>query len=676
MPMQPIIVSAPDQGLNGLLPVNQLGLREAADGSFNIVYERGTARTAPGFTTFGGGLPLTGSVLNLFGCRIDGSDYAVAHTTSKIYVHNRTLDTWVDKTQSGLSMSGAIDSPVSYAVISHDDSDIYLNDDSTQENAYEHLVTSDGGRTNIQRWAGAGDDDFADLLGGDGYNGTQTAHRALQVGTYQNRLILIRPFEYEDSSKLWLEQETRVRWPQVGKLQSWSGSGSGAVDLRDMGGVNLWSAPLAGAYYIYQNNSIWDLRYVAGSTIFDPRPTVTDVGLLAYHLVINTGNVHYFVGSDFNVYAYYGGTVKKPIGDKVKDFLHDYVEPDNMERCFMGLDRQAKRLWVFIVPIDAEHATYAYGYDMLDGSWMLRRFDDKYGATAGPTMVGVLGASSYTTGETYRQALDTLSAYDVSDADDATQRYGDVLCENSCTLTVDATEATWCAGGLEFYCACSDVTFGADFTVGDIIRIADGSNWANCRYGTHFYTIEAVGDNSVALHYLDPSLGISDTTSVPADVTFTVWTDEGDAYAEVLRFVETQEKMLLADSTGNVYAFDESLAGLDYTTAMACLHKTPVFDGGHDGIQKRWPGLTVTARAPTADQTTMLVVAYKLNGFDATEGWTVLDSSWALDSTWQEKKFFINKSSPSIQFAFRNTGGSAFEIQRFKLMEPLIEEDR
>ena len=86
--------------------------------------------------------------------------------------------------------------------IAHDDTAIYLDDDSGKSNAYYHAVVCDGGLSNIQRWAGRYETDFADLVGAGGYH-DGTTHRALQVGAYQSRLILISPQSYSSSSNLW-----------------------------------------------------------------------------------------------------------------------------------------------------------------------------------------------------------------------------------------------------------------------------------------------------------------------------------------------------------------------------------------------------------------------------------------------------------------------------------------
>lgn len=675
--MADILIRAPDMGLNALLPVNMLDARAAADGSYNVVYEKGRLRTAPGFNNWTTSSPLNSGdpVLHFWSCMINNSDYLFCKTRQKIYRRDFINTEWDDITQSGLTMNSDVDHPVSWVVISHDDSAIYYNDNSLQAVAYEHVIVSDGGLTNIQRWAGEGETDFADLSGATGYSGG-SAHRALQVGTTQNRLILIAPREYDAASKLWVENRTRVRWPQVGKLESYTGTGAGASDLRDTGGINVWSAPLGGEYYVYQDNSIWHLRYVGGTSIFDPKPVVHDLGLLSYHLLAPHGNIHYLVGSDYNVYAFYGGTIKKAIGNEIRDFLYRDIETDYIRRCWLTLDVNAERLGVLIVPENGTYITKAYWHDLVQGSWCVEDYSDKFTA-GGVTAAAVIGGTTSTTGETYAHALTQLSTYDVSDAADATLKYGDVLREFSRTLTSEVSNASWCAGGT--YLSCATGAFKTDFTIGDIVLVQDGSGYTNCRYGSHYYGILDMSNTYMTLAERDSSCAVSDDpATTPANVPFTVWTDQGDSYAEKLQIYETQESLVIGDNSGYLYLFDESSSGIADTASMNAIHITPVFDAGAPDVMKRWPGLVVTARKPTTTNSGQVKVFYRTADFDSTTAasWTRIDATWSLDATSVDRTFFVNRTAKRIQFALMNAPGTTFEVREIEILEPHIEENR
>ena len=673
--MSDVLISGPDKGLNALVQATQMEPREAVDGSYNVLYDKGSVYTGPGLSLYNMTTALNSgdSVLHTFTCRMGGTDYIIAVTTQKIFRYDAVNAEWDDITQTGVTMSSDLGHPVSYAMISHDDTDVYNDDDTTASHAYEHVVICDGGLSNIQRWAGARDADCADLSGSDDYDGLGP-HRALQVGTTQNRLILISPLEYDTSSRIWVPNEVRIRWPQIGKLEAWSGTGSGAVDLRDTGGINVWSARLGTEYYVYQTNSIWNMRYVGGKSIFDPRPAILNLGLLSHHLLAVQGNVHYFVGSDYNVYAYVGGTQKVAIGDKIKEFLVRDLYPTHAARCWMELDVNSEWLWIFIVTAAEGYANKAYGYNLRDKSWCAKNLEDVLGTGDGATCVSQLSGTTAETGETYSEQLSQISLYDISEAADATSRYGDELCETSRTLTSEFTNATWCAGGTYLSCATGD--FLTDFTPGDIVLVEDGSLYTNCRYGSHFYALLDVSDTCFDLCPHDPSLGISDTTAVPAGVPISVWTDTGDTYASVLNILQTAQALVVGTNDGYVYQFDASQSGDANGTVVPARHLTPIFDGGVPGKMKLWPGLRVTARKRTTTKDGQVVIYYRTSQFDTTSGWVRCDASWFLDATYETKEFWINRTSQAIQFGLFDASGSPFDVRELVILSPALQENR
>ena len=666
-----ISIRQPILGLDKTVAVGDLDPRGAAIGSENLLYTDGVIKTPYGFSSFDitAGLNSGDTILFLGKYReLDGTEHVIATTTEKIYRHDAVNNEWDDITQSGFTMSSLIGTPVSMASIAHNDTNIYINDNASSSNAYHHAIVCDGGLSNIQRWAGKYESDFANLVGGGGYH-DGTTHRALHVGEFQSRLILLSAKEYSSSSGVWNDNNQRVRWPQVGKLQSWTGTGSGFADLIDTGGTNVWAARLGGLYIVYQNNSIWDLRYVGGTDVFSPFPIMEDIGLLSHHLIVSKRNVHYFVSDDYNVYEYYGGTVKRAIGDKIKDQLHFDMDQQYNNRGWMVVGAQNKRLWIFIVPTGSQYVTKAYGYNIQNQSWTVRDYTDVFNSTHGITAVSLVGSGSYITGETYSEALEKISSRDISDAGDVTQRYGDVLCDTSRSQQVDSTEASWCAGGLEFFCACADVTYTQDFTKGDILIALDGSDSVNTRFGTHYYTIENVYSNCVYLDSRDSSQAVADSAiTTPASVCFEVWQSDGATYAQVFETVLTTERIVLGDDSGYVYQYSDSIVTQD-GQPITVRHLTKVFDWEEPGQQKRWKGLWVVAKEKTSGNG-QLVVKYRTDSFDTSETGWVTFTARNLTSTHKKYRFNMNIKSREIQYMFTNASGSDFEIREYNLMEP------
>lgn len=665
------LVQSPDLGLNALVPPNALDLREAARGSQNIVYEYGLLRTPFGFakldlTAYPTGLNTGDTILHSFQWKeLDETGHLTAVTTEKIYDHDRVNNTWDDKTQSGVTMASAIDVPISYAVVGHDDTAIYLDDDSSRTKAYHHVIVCDGGLSNIQRWAGKWEADFADLVGGGGYH-DGTAHRALQVSlSTRNRLLLVSPLTYDSATAIWIENNQRIQWPTVGKIETWTGTGSGFANLFDTGGINVWSASLGSDHIIYQTKGIWSINWVGGTTVYNPIPVIPDLGLLSHHLLHSYNNVHYFVGTDYNVHAYYGGSVKDTIGDKIHRYLQEDLDPQYKNRCWLVMGPRGKFLSIFIVPFDSTYITKEYRRNMQTEAWMVRDYKDAFSSTTGISSVVLAAAESYVTGETYQTALNTNSAYAASQDGlantDITRRYADSLLEISRTLEKDYYTGTWGGGGYDY----SKVgeNFTVDISENDILACYDGSLATNTRYGTHFYTVYDVSTNGFSVRGTEDKTtnqehGIADTsTNVPADLSvagedtirFFSACDSGkvgDTYEQVSENIQAAEKLILGDSGGFIYEIDETYA-TDNNVEIDSRHLTPVVDAGMPGNLKRWPGIRITAKGDS------LYVRSRVGNFDTSEtGW--VDISQELTDEWINYEFPLNISSKKIQWEIKN----------------------
>lgn len=653
-----LLVEMPDMGLNSLVPPSELDMRNAAEGSQNLIYQYGIMRTPYGFakvdlTTTG--LNSGDKVLAVFGfTEEDGTDHLIAVTTEKIYEHDRINSRWNDLTQSGVTMNSDIWHPISYVSYRHE-SWVYLDDDTSRERAYHHLIVCDGGMSNIQRWAGKNEADFADVIQVGGYGTGQTTHRALQVGTYMNHLLLIAPQEYDSSTKIWAEIPQRVRWSGTSFLETWStASDGGFVDLVETNDDNVWSGLLGNQYIIYQRHSIWGLNYIGGtgSNVFKPFPVIESLGLLSHHLFVSHNNVHYFVGDDFNVYKYFGGSVKLAIGDKIHKNLREDLNPDYASRCWMTMGAKGDYLWIFIVPSGSEYVTMAYGMNMKTESWMIRDFTHKW-STGGITAVGLVGGQSYTVGDTYATALNTLSPYDAADdtattAGDVTEKYGDVLYDNTGQVvdwttidsTLDVTTVEFSEGGLFFEFTTKDGdptailrddTGYADWSVysGKIMRIEDGSVNTNMNFGTHYYTltdVSSTADGTAAI--IRVSIDPRDTTgnavadesanvpSLDASSAVTVFDPSGETYRQKLEERHTDDALVFGDSNGFVYQEDFDMTS-DDGEDMEKRHVTPVLDGEAPDIYKRWSGLAVVGKGSSMN------IQYRISNFDTSEtGWT------------------------------------------------------
>ncbi|GAG06399.1 unnamed protein product, partial [marine sediment metagenome] len=270
-------------------------------------------------------------------------------------------------------------------------------------------------------------------------------------------------------------------------------------------------------------------------------------------------------------------------------------------------------------------------------------FTDAYSTTSGVTAVSLVGSATYIVGDSYQEALDTVSTYAADpsvtdDVGDVTQRYGDELRGETTANVVDWTEFDWTTEGLDF----TDIEFSeggiffcyttvtsqdetdwvgiseTDGTAysGLIMRVDDGSDSANVLFGTHYFTLSDISyENDVAgascRIYVEPagSTGralVDLSANVPTlcsagsfDTTATLFCPSGPTYRETIEEIQVDDKLTIGDDSGYIYQFGDTDYDYDGDDIIS-RHPTAVIDGGEPDLFKRWPGIAIVARERTS----------------------------------------------------------------------------
>lgn len=653
--MPDILTKQVDRGFDAnIRDDTELPRGSAADGSQNVLYARGIAKTPFGFAQVEAvDLPLDGdnSILgmNVF-TELDRSQHFLAVTNAKIHERDMVESAWNDITQSGVALGGNIDNPVSFASSLHTDG-LALN--GSGDSWYHHSLVCTG-ISPIQRWAGNRESKYADLLGADDYHTTgsgYTTHIALQVATFFNRILLISAKE-ADADGVLHDNNQRIHYSAAGKAETWKGTGAGSYDLLDTGGHNVWGALLGMQWIQYQNNAIWSLTHVGGVRIFAPDIEMPDLGLLAPHLLYSKNNIHYFVGNDFTVYAYSGGSNIRRISKDIDRYLRRDLDPAYASRSWMVMGAENSRLWLFIVPNGQTFITEAYAIDMTTGKWMKRDFTHKWsGGSTGISSVALVGASSFFAGQSFDEILSQTARLPIAIPATGCDRVTNVV-----TVTSVEEQA---------------------FIINDIVTISgttsDGATEFN---GT--FTIASVADTT---HFTYAQTGANETSETTTG-TATVATSYRDAvaaattYRQQLQETLISERIALGDSAGYVYQYDSDLT-TDDDESIPSRHLTEVYDLGVPNNKKIWPGIRITAKG------TSIVVSYRTGSFETVgDGWTDFDEQ-ALTSEFVDYEFFINYTAKKIQFKFSNIpdsdnpaeadDGDAWVVSNYTIVEPALE---
>lgn len=636
-------------GLHGLIEdATELQPGSSGDGTKNIIYENDIARTAFGFDkVLSGSLPLDSGnkVLGFFNYGdIDATQHLLTITEGKIFNKDNENSVWADKTQSGVALGANIFNAVSHASILHTDG-LPLN--GSGDDAFKHSVICPGTQAAVQRWAGKFETDYADLLGADGYHdvgSTITKHYARQVGSLRTHVLLIAAKEADANDNLH-EVNQRIRWGAVGKLEVYSGTGTGFVDLFETGGDNLWGATMGNNLWIqYQNNSIWSLIWVGGTVVFRPNIEVPNLGLLSPHLLTQKNNIHYFVGSDFNVYEYQGGTNLRRIGNDIQRFLERDLNQLFAMRCWIAVGPGAKRIWIFICNKVAgnEIAAQAYIIDTRSGAWTKRDFTHRWTTTTtGITAVNTIGSGSFTTGPSYRDILGTASP-------------SKVVAIGGCVRSTNVVTTT--------------TSTAHGFIVGETAVIAGVDSGGEATAFSGSFTIASTPSTTTFTHAqtaANEANLAAGTALVDKSPTYTDYANAQMTYRELLTTVLIDEALTIGDDAGFVYQFSETATD-DDGVDIPCQHITEVHDGGRPNDNKVWPQIHVNAKG------TSINVSYRVGNFE-TEGTGWVDfAEIALTSEYLDYACFPNVTSKKIQFKFWSDDDD-FDLSKYVIAKPALQ---
>jgi hypothetical protein len=114
---------------------------------------------------------------------------------------------------------------------------------------------------------------------------------------------------------------SRLRWSIIGTSETWTGTGSGAIDMLDTQDAITALCILGDKLFIFKEESIWECYYVGGTDIFRVRKVIDKIGTVASKSVINVGSFIIFYGND-DIYVF-DGVQAVPVGTNMSPYLYE-----------------------------------------------------------------------------------------------------------------------------------------------------------------------------------------------------------------------------------------------------------------------------------------------------------------------------------------------------------------
>lgn len=324
----------------------------------NMIVELSTVRKRRGYSQLGGNLPLSGIGMRLINYTdARGFKHLIALTTTKAYSYNTSTGDWDDITPVAGSFTG--DSSNRWSSCIATDTNKFSN------NGGDALIVSND-LDDIQYYEGDSGDKFETLV-----HGYPSFANCKEIVEFWNHFMILN---FNDGNN----NIRSLAYADLGDIDDWSGGTSGANRLTDSRGGILRAVKLGSNLVIYSEESITICRYIGSTSIFAFPTLLHEIGLLSETSLWASSNIHMFCSSDQKIYAYYGETHIKPIGEVIEDSLFDELNFSNKHLMTTGLDAGRHKV-MFCFPRSSDayaKAAYVYNYRRSEESWEYYEFND------------------------------------------------------------------------------------------------------------------------------------------------------------------------------------------------------------------------------------------------------------------------------------------------------------
>lgn len=170
----------------------------------------------------------------------------------------------------------------------------------------------------------------------------------------------------------------RVQWSDTGDPETWTGGNSGYLDLLDTQDFITALVPIGDRLFIFKEKSIWELLYTgaSGTSYFEARMVVSDVGTVAGKTAVNVGGSILFYGTD-RVYSFDGLNVT-PLSNPLFPLLHETGQSiinQSMLHRAIAVFQQEIGDYIIALPTYGDDPDLILKYNVINNSWAKRSKD-------------------------------------------------------------------------------------------------------------------------------------------------------------------------------------------------------------------------------------------------------------------------------------------------------------
>lgn len=162
---------------------------------------------------------------------------------------------------------------------------------------------------------------------------------------------------------------------------------AGETTLADTTGAIVDGKKLKDSFIIYKEDSVYAMRYIGGTFIFQFQQLYDDIGALSANCISEFDGKHFVVGQG-DVYVHNGVQKTSVIDGRMKNYLFDSIKNTSVKNVFVVPDYNNNEMWVCYQSTDDEdssngYATRALIWNWKDDNWTIRNIPESSSATYG-----------------------------------------------------------------------------------------------------------------------------------------------------------------------------------------------------------------------------------------------------------------------------------------------------
>ena len=216
---------------------------------------------------------------------------------------------------------------------------------------------------------------------------------------------VMRPFKYHLIA-LGVEDATGAYWDQVhwsdaadpGQIPAtWvpaADNEAGDNILADETGDIIDGMTLRDSFYIYKQDSIYEMSYIGGNQVFRFRKVFGTVGVLARNCIVRVKGTHVVLGNG-DIYQHDGQNIQSIVDGKLRDTFFEGIDNDNYEASFAVYLERKEEVWFCVPQTGQTKPNLALTWNVTTGEFGYRSIPEADFAGVGiisPPSVGTLEA--------------------------------------------------------------------------------------------------------------------------------------------------------------------------------------------------------------------------------------------------------------------------------------------